>query len=477
MRGETAGETGNWSTLAVLLLGAFLPILDFNVVNLAIPAIRADLHATPAQLQLVINGYMSIYAVLLITGGRLGDRFGRRRMFMLGLSGFTLASALCGTAQTPAWLIAGRLLQAGTATVMAPQVIASIRDIFPGHRLRVALALYGATFGLSFVAGQLVGGLIVQARPFGLSWQPVFLVNVPLGLLALAGARFTLKDTRAANPQRMDLAGVAISGAALLTLVLPLTMGRDLGWPWWCFALLAMTPALVTAFVRWELAVARRGGDPLVRIDLFRRPTMALGAPIAIAFYTTAVMFMLVAILLQDGERMAPAQSGLTIMPLSASYLAVSLVSASLVARLGSAVTAVGMAAQLAGLLVIAAAAFVGSAGISTVGLVLLGAGFGIIMPTIVGTVIGGVEPEHAGLAAGVVMSALQVGASSGVAIVGGVFFAALGPSPGVRDYRHAFALSTSANAALVAIGLALAIALGISTRTLKVFRDRDDRS
>lgn len=473
MHGSSA-HAGGWSALAVLLLGAFLPILDFNVVNLAIPAIRADLHATPAELQLVMNGYMSTYAVLLITGGRLGDRYGRRRMFMLGLAGFTTASALCGTAQTPAWLIAGRLLQAATATMMAPQVIASIRDIFPDHRLRVALALYGATFGLSFVAGQVVGGLIVEARPFGLPWQPVFLVNVPLGLAALAGARFVLRDSRSPNPQRMDVGGVAISSLALISLVLPLTEGRELGWPWWCFAMLAATPTLVAPFIRWESIVARRGGDPLVRIDLFRRPALALGAPIAMSFYTTSAMFLAFAVLLQEGEGLAPARSGLAIMPLSLSYLVLSLISPALVARFRICVTAIGMSTQCAGLLVIGATALTGAHGISTIGLVLMGAGFGIIMPTIVGTVVEGVEPEHAGLAAGIVMSSLQVGAASGVAVIGGVFFAELGRSPSLAAYRHAFAVATFTNAMLVAVGAVLAILLARS-RTAGSERRRVD--
>ncbi|NJR80299.1 MFS transporter [Sphingomonas corticis] len=465
-----ASDRGDWAALAVLLLGAFLPILDFNVVNLAIPAIRSDLHASPSQLQLVMNVYMSTYAVLLITGGRLGDRYGRRRMFMLGLVGFTLASTLCGTARTPAWLIGGRMLQATTATVMAPQVISSIRHIFPGHRLRLALALYGATFGLAFVSGQVVGGLIVESRPFGLSWQPVFLVNVPLGLAALAGATLALEDTRSPNPQHLDLIGVAISSAALLSLVVPLTAGREAGWPAWCFASLAATPALVAAFVRWEVAVARRGGDPLVRVDLFRRPAMAFGAAIAAAFYTTSAMFMTIAILLQSGEHVAPAKSGLALMPMSASYFAVSLASASLAKRLGSAVTLLGMASQFAGLIVIGMGHGASGLGIPTAGLVLLGAGFGIIMPTIVGTVVGGVEPEHAGLAAGLVMSSLQVGASTGVAIVGGVFFATLGAGQH-DDYRRAFATATFANAALVALGVLAALCLVFAERRAATHR------
>lgn len=448
----------NWSALVVLLLGAFLPVLDFNVVNLALPAIRADLHATSAELQFVMNAYSCTYGVLLITGGRLGDRFGRRQMFMLGLTGFITASALCGVAETATWLIAGRILQAAAATIMAPQVIASIRTLFPEHQLRRALAFYGATFGLAFITGQVLGGMLVQMRPFGLSWQPIFLINIPVGLLALGGAFFVLRNSHEARPPKLDLGGVLLSSVALFSLIFPLTAGRQDGWPWWSLTLIGGVPLLTFAFLKWERRVERRGGDPLVRIALFHRPSMAFGVPIAIGFYTTSATFLAIAVFLQNGEHVGSAAAGLTLVPLSIAYLIVALISPSLLAHFGPVILAAALGVKVLGMLVLALAVLHSSSLGMAVGLALMGCGYGILMPTIVGAVVRGVEPEHAGLASGIVMSALQVGAAVGVATIGGVFFCLLGTAVDAASYRHAFVVATLANALIIAGAAALAV-------------------
>src|ERR1700677_1381242 len=194
---KAEGDPRRWFALPVLLTGAFLPILDFNVVNLALPAIRQDLGATSSDVQFVISAYAATYAVFLITGGRLG----RKQMFMLGVAGFTLASVLCGFAWSPTVLIAGRILQGLTATVMAPQVLASIRVLFPPAEQGRALALYGATFGLGNICGQVLGGALVSLHPLGFTWQAIFLINVPIGLVAFAGGLAFLRDSRAGHAQ------------------------------------------------------------------------------------------------------------------------------------------------------------------------------------------------------------------------------------------------------------------------------------
>src|ERR1700749_2316711 len=204
---QAEGDPRRWLALPVLLTGAFLPVLDFNVVNLALPAIRQNLGASSSDSQFVISAYAATYAVFLITGGRLGDWLGRKRMFMLGVAGFTLASVLCGTAWSPGVLIAGRILQGLTATVMAPQVLASIRVLFPPAEQGRALGLYGATFGLANICGQVLGGVLVSSHPFGLAWQAIFLVNVPIGLAAFIGGLLFLSDSRSQAPQRLDVGG------------------------------------------------------------------------------------------------------------------------------------------------------------------------------------------------------------------------------------------------------------------------------
>jgi predicted MFS family arabinose efflux permease len=193
---QSAGAPRRWLALPVLLTGAFLAILDFNVVNLALPAIRSDLGASSSEVQFVISAYAATYAVFLITGGRLGDLYGRRRMFLYGVAGFTIASVLCGIAWSPSVLVSGRILQGLTATAMAPQVLASIRVLFPPAEQGRALALYGATFGLANICGQVLGGVLVSAHPLGLAWQAIFLVNVPIGLVAIIGGLIFLSDSR-----------------------------------------------------------------------------------------------------------------------------------------------------------------------------------------------------------------------------------------------------------------------------------------
>src|SRR5262249_46784550 len=191
------GDPRRWLALPVLLTGAFLPILDFNVFNLALPAIRQNLGASSSETEFVISAYAATYAVFLITGGRLGDLFGRKRMFMLGVTGFTLTSLLCSIAWSPTVLIAGRILQGLTATAMAPQVLASIRVLFPTAEQARALAFYGATFGLANICGQILGGVLISTHPFGFAWQAIFLINLPIGLIALAGSSIVLRDSRA----------------------------------------------------------------------------------------------------------------------------------------------------------------------------------------------------------------------------------------------------------------------------------------
>ncbi|USI75126.1 MFS transporter [Sphingomonas morindae] len=253
--GLMVGHPRRWFALPVLLTGAFLPILDFNVVNLALPSIQQGLGATAGDVQFVISAYAATYAVFLITGGRLGDWLGRKRMFLLGVAGFTCASLLCGLATSPDMLIAARVLQALTATGMAPQVLASIRVLFPPAEQATALGLYGATFGLANIMGQILGGLLVSAHPFGLTWQTIFLINIPVGLLAFAGGWLFLADTRAEDAGRLDLGGVALLSSMLGLLVYPLVEGREAGWPIWAVCMLAAVPAMLAAFIAFERRV------------------------------------------------------------------------------------------------------------------------------------------------------------------------------------------------------------------------------
>ncbi len=454
------GDPRRWLALPVLLTGAFLPILDFNVVNLALPAIRENLGATSGEVQFVISAYAATYAVFLITGGRLGDLFGRKRMFVLGVTGFTIASALCGLAASPVVLIVGRILQGGTATIMAPQVLASIRVLFPAAEQGRALALYGATFGLANIVGQILGGVLIASRPYGLTWQAIFLVNVPIGLAALAGSMLFLGESRAARAQRIDRGGVVLLSLTLGALVYPLVEGREAGWPVWMIAILAASPIALGAFIVFEARLAARGGDPLVALALFRQEDFIVGLVMALAFYMLSSFYLTFAVYLQSGLHKSPWQAGLATLPFAVGYFASSLGSAAVMRRLGTAALTLGFVLQIAGFGAVAVAVAAGPAAVLSAGLVVAGIGFGLVMPSVINAVLGGIDPRHAGLASGVMISTFQIGAALGVAVIGGVFYAALGPDPTADAYARAFARALGCNVVLLAAAALLSLRL-----------------
>jgi EmrB/QacA subfamily drug resistance transporter len=446
--------------LPVLLTGAFLPILDFNVVNLALPAIQRSLAASASELQFIMSSYAATYAVFLITGARLGDLLGRRRMFLLGVAGFTLASALCGTAWSPSLLIAGRILQALAATAMAPQVLASIRVLFPPVEQGKALGLYGATFGLGNIAGQILGGVLVSARPFGLSWQAIFLINIPVGLLAFLGAVLVLRESRADHPQRLDLIGVGLLSATLACLVYPLVAGRDAGWPAWTFILLGSSPVLLVLFIAAERRLSRRGGSPLVELALLREPGFATGMGMALLFYMLSAFYLTFSIYLQAGLGLSAVAAGRCTLPLGLGYFAASFASATIKQWLGPRALTLGLLVQASGFGTVALAAAYGFPSLLEPALGFAGIGFGIVMPTVVGVVIGGVNPRYAGLASGIIISTFQIGSALGVAIVGGIFFAVLGGNQTPAGHAHAFSMALGCNVALLAIAGLLSLRL-----------------
>lgn len=453
MRQLTNGDPRRWLALPVLLTGAFLPILDFNVVNLALPAIRADLGATSSDVQFVISAYAATYAVFLITGGRLGDWLGRKQMFMAGVAGFTLASVLCGLAWSPGILIAGRILQGLTATVMAPQVLASIRVLFLPAEQGTALGLYGATFGLANIVGQVLGGILVSAHPFGFTWQAIFLVNVPIGLAAFIGSLLFLGNSKADHAQRLDIGGVLLLTATLGLLIYPLVEGRESGWPLWISAMLLAFPAALIAFIRFERRLKERGGSPLVDLSLFAEKGFAIGVAMALVYYMLSAFYLTFSVYLQGGLGLTPRAAGLATVPFGIGYFLASFAAARIMRRLGPRALTMGFIIQVMGFGAVILAVMRGPAWPVTPGLVVAGLGFGIVMPSVIKAVIGGIDPRHAGLASGIVISTFQIGAALGVAIVGGLFFSLLGAADGLFAYAHAFAGALGCNVALLAVG------------------------
>lgn len=410
--------------LAAMLAGAFLTIMDVMIVNVALPSIRADLQASFAEAQLVIAAYGLSYAMLLITGGRLGDLHGRRRMYLAGLAGFTLTSALCGLAPSAPMLIAARVAQGATAALMFPQVLSLIRVTFTDEAGRArAFAALGVVAGLAGVTGQVLGGLIAEANLAGLGWRPLFLINLPVGLAALAAARRFIAESRAPRAARLDFAGVALGAAAFACLLVPLIEGREAGWPAWSLVMLAASLPLLVLFALQQHGRTRANASPLVDTGLFRDRAFTVGLLTVLAFYSTLnAGFLAFAFFIQAGLNRTPLEAGLLFAVLAVVYAGASVVAGRMPAHRRRALLAAGAAITLAGFALAAAM----PAAALVPALATLGFGQGLFMTPLINTVISAIRDEHAGSAAGVLSTMQQVGGAIGVAIVGILFFGAL---------------------------------------------------
>jgi MFS family permease len=465
--GETL-DPNRWAALAVLLTGAFLAPLDFFIVNVAMPSITTGLHATAADVQLVISGYAVVYAVCLITGGRLGDIFGRKSIFLVGLAGFAVASALCGLAWSPVVLILARLLQALAAAAMAPQALASVHALFPARERGRALSIYGVTLGLSSVVGQILGGALVAADIGGFGWRLIFLINLPISVVTFLAAIPLLRETRGGHRPRLDFGGVLLSSAALTAFVLPLVEGRARGWPWWSIVMLLTTPIFVEAFRRYEIRLARVGGDPLIAIEVFHSPGLLRGLGAIMTLYAMATFFLTYSIYLQSALGFTALQAGLAILPFSAGFLSGSTFSPRIGRLLGTATPSLGFALSATGLVATASvvawfpAGLVPPWSLLSPALLLIGLGMGLSIPTMVRVIVERVEPNRAGLVGGIVNSTLQVSSAVSVAVLGGLFFTALGPRTDPAAVGGAFALTLLAIAACHIGGAVLAAGLGL---------------
>ena len=330
-------------------------LLDVSIVNIAIPSIQRDLHASYADVQWALAGYTLAYALVLITGGRLGDTFGRKRLFLIGVTGFTIMSALCGAAQSPGQLIAFRVVQGAMGAIMVPQVLAVIQVIFPPAERIKALAGFGVTAGLGTISGPLIGGLLIQHNLFGLGWRPIFLINVPVGIIAVVASAVLVRESRSPSPPKLDPVGVGLVTVALLLLLYPLVQGRQLGWPAWTFISMAASAPVFALFVWYERIKDRRDGSPLVPLRLFGERGFSAGMAIAVTFFMGIASFGLVLTLfLQLGLGFTPLHAGLTFLPFSVGVLISSGAAARLAPRFGRGVTMAGaliIAAGMAGII------------------------------------------------------------------------------------------------------------------------------
>ncbi|MFJ3461551.1 MFS transporter [Achromobacter spanius] len=454
--------------LAVLLSGGFITIFDLFVVNVAIPSMQATLSACFAQINFIIVAYELAYGVLLIAGSRLGDRHGRRRLFMLGMAAFALASALCGLAPTPGALIAARIVQGAAAAMLFPQVYALIRVSFEGHARRRAFGLLGMTLGLAAIAGQVLGGWIVHADLFGLAWRAIFLVNLPLGLLACWLGRHMPESTEPSGAA-MDWPGAALVSLGLALLLLALIEGPARQWPAWTLICAAASVIALAAFMRRQRQVAARGGAPLVDMALLMQPRFAAGCLVVMLVFSTAsAMFLCYALLVQTGFGLDALTAGMIFAPASVGFVAGSMVAPRLVARYGT--RAIALAALLYGGATAALMLQTGIAGASLTpwtllpALVWLGAAQGAVNTPLVNLAMGLVEDRQAGMAAGVVSTLQQVGAALGVSAAGMLYGGALtayADASAAERHAQAFASAMQFNVAAIVIAAALLWRLG----------------
>jgi MFS family permease len=436
----------------VLLLPTFMGFLDLWIMLVALPSIRGELHASAGAAQLMVGLYLTTYGAFLVLGGRLGDRYGRRRLLMLGVLVFTGSSALCMVAPDPTSLIVARGLQGVGAALMLPQVLSIIQVAVPAERRTAAIGAYSSVIGIAIVGGLMLGGALLQADVLGQGWRVLFAIKIPLGLVILPLLWWVVPESTVCEQRRLDVKGVALLSIALIVGLLSLEAGSDRGWSVATIGGLVVGIAVGAWFVLTELDLERRGGDPLVAPHLLREAPVRFGLAVTVLFYiATSGLFVVLPFLFQDALGLDPLQTGLAFAPLGVAFALSSLASRRSSAPTGTGPMVIGSAVMFVGVGAALLAAWQGGGTVAVAApLTAFGFGAGMVFPQIVGIVLARVPTEDAGAASGVLLTATQASNALGVAIVGGVFTAAA--DLGTRD---AFAI-----AALVALAFSVLVGL-----------------
>jgi EmrB/QacA subfamily drug resistance transporter len=463
---EVTESRGSYAVMLVVLLSAtFIVQFDFFVVNVAAPSLGTDLQASAAALELIVGGYAFAYASGMITGGRLGDLHGHRKLFVIGVIAFTVTSLLCGITVTAEQLVLARLAQGLAGALMVPQVLAVITSDFPAEARGRAFAGYGIALGLGSIAGQVLGGAMVQADVAGLGWRLIFLINVPIGIVTAIVAARVLPDKRD-NPQTgLDPLGALGLSAALAMLLVPLGMGHSAGWPAWTWICMALAVPVAAATLRWEQLLGRRGKSPMLDLALFRVSSFRAGLIAGVAFnlYFGSLMFTLT-LLLQSGLDLSPFMAGVVFSPMGVFFSLSAMYGGKLTARFGmnslvwgSLVTAVGLVLLAVGLNV--SGADIGL-GWLLFCLALVGLGNGAVLPSLMGASLIKVEPQAAGVASGVLTTSQQFAISGGVAVIGALYFSLIGDRTGGAAHASAMQWALWINLVLVfaVIGMVLVL-------------------
>ncbi|MCZ4550335.1 MFS transporter [Gordonia rubripertincta] len=425
--GHADKNAAPWLALSCCLIAVAVQMVDMTIVNIALPSLGTDLGASSGQQLLVLTAYTLAFACTLLTASRIGERIGRRRVFIAALAGFTAISVLCGLAQGPTELIALRALQGGFAALASAQTIAIISASFPKSRHGIVFGIYGATAGVAAMLGPTLGGLLISADAFGLGWRTIFLVNLPLGILACAVGYRHLPALSSTSRPDLDATGIALSSAGLFLLIYPLATGRENGWPTWQLAMVASSIALLALFALHEYRLAARGGDPLLKPELFRIRSFAIGSVLSLLFFSVfAAFFFTVSVTAQFGLGFSPLRTGLLTLPFALGAAVGSLISPLMVGWIGPRTLSVG-AVAFTGSLIYTALIVEPSTGIDIptiiAPLIIGGFGMGLFVAPLQATMLSGTSERNVGSASGTVPTIQQIGASVGLAVISLLFF------------------------------------------------------
>jgi EmrB/QacA subfamily drug resistance transporter len=464
-----AAARHGWEAIWIVLVGAFMALLDTTIVNVALPSIRTGLHASSASLEWIVSGYALAYGLALVPGGRAGDRFGHKRLFLTGLTIFTLASVACGISQDQGQIVAARIVQGLGAGLFFPAISATIQHTFTGPARSKAFGLLGAVIGVSTAMGPLLGGLIIAVAGASDGWRWVFLVNLFIGAVAIPMAAWRLPAGAAHTRRGFDPAGLALLTGGLLLLLIPLVEGQQDGWPAWTWACFGSSVIAFAALAIWERREQERGGDPLLKPALLRQTSFSAGAIFAIAFFGGfSSVFFTLSILWQVGLGHSALVTGLVIAPFSVGTLVTAANSDKLSAWLGRMVLVLGCTLLLIGLgLTVAVIHLTAPAtgGWDLAGpLLLAGLGTGMTIAPNQDFVLATVPRQEAGTASGILGTSQRIGTAIGIAVIGTVLFGSLhlvpGPAAVARAFSHSAQLALLANLGFVALALILVLAL-----------------
>ncbi len=458
MERQSASHPRRWAILALVLAAECMDLLDGTIVNVAAPTIRTELRASSTALEWIIGGYALSFAVGLITGARLGDRYGRKRMFVIGALGFVAASLLSAFSVSPAMLIGSRLAQGLAAALLIPQGLGIIREVFAPDEQGAAFGVFGPVIGLSAVLGPIIGGALVDLNAFGSGWRLIFFVNLPLGLVAAIGAARLMPESKAPEAGGADWIGTLLAAAAMGLLIYPLIQGQQAGWPAWTYAMMAASAAAFALTAIWSRRQGRRGRPMLIETSVLRHRGYSAGlACITVFFVGMLGTLLALTLFLQFGEHFSAIHAGLTMAPFAAgTAIGATLAMALLVPRLGRIALQLAAAVIAGGTWWLYHTISVHGLATTSVDLIaaqlVLGLGIGMVIAPLFDFILASVTDHEVGSASGVVNAMQQLAGAVGVAVFGTVFFSVLGREGFTAAIEHCLLIELGAAPAIAAL-------------------------